>query len=271
MEVQSGANDIISAPYDGGSQARARLGDILALKQAVAEPFGPCGWSKCNGCGFFRRCWNLAEGRHDVALVPDVDQGLVTALRDAGVETIEQLLGRFNEERLAVFQRPFGTRVQKVGKKAKVILMQAKTLSTGEEALLGTPSISENPNYVMFDLEGLPPQLDEAEKIYLWGLQAFGTEPSEYRPAMADFGPDGDWHGWEGFLRNAEAIFEHYGNVPFVHWASYEKSRMKTYIDRYGDSSGVATRILDNLMDLHAQTKACIVLPLPSYSLKVVE
>jgi len=32
----------------------------------------------------------------------------------------------------------------------------------------------------MFDLEGLPPFLDELDRIYLWGVQVFGESPSEY-------------------------------------------------------------------------------------------
>jgi hypothetical protein len=41
----------------------------------------------------------------------------------------------------------------------------------------GLPLIEQGPNYVMFDLEGMPPQLDELEKIYLWGMQVFGERP----------------------------------------------------------------------------------------------
>ena len=43
------------------------------------------------------------------------------------------------------------------------------------------------------------------------------------------------------------------------------------YVKRYGDPNGVADRVLRNLLDLLPLTKKAIVLPLPSYSLKVVE
>jgi predicted RecB family nuclease len=43
------------------------------------------------------------------------------------------------------------------------------------------------------------------------------------------------------------------------------------YVKRYGDSAGIAARILQNLLDLFPITKASVILPLPSYSLKVVE
>jgi predicted RecB family nuclease len=43
------------------------------------------------------------------------------------------------------------------------------------------------------------------------------------------------------------------------------------YVQRYGDPNGIAARVFRNLLDLLPITKASVALPLPSYSLKVVE
>ena len=123
----------------------------------------------------------------------------------------------------------------------------------------------------MFDLEGLPPHLDELDKIYLWGLQVFGEKPSQYIPALAGFGEEGDRQGWESFLNRSEAIFSEYGDIPFVHWHHYERVRIDMYIGRHGDPNGTAARVRANLLDLLPITNKAIDLPLPSYSLKVVE
>lgn len=45
--------------------------------------------------------------------------------------------------------------------------------------------------------------------------------------AVSGFGPDGDRQSWEDFLQIAKGIFEQYGDIPFVHWASYEKTYLK--------------------------------------------
>jgi predicted RecB family nuclease len=142
---------------------------------------------------------------------------------------------------------------------------------SGETILLNEPLIPEHSNYAVFDLEGMPPHLDELEKIYLWGLQVFGENPGEYMATTAGFGPDGDRGGWFRFLDNAERIFDMHGDIPFLHWNHYEKGRVKLYIQRYGDPKGVAGRVLKNLLDLLPITKNSVVLPLPSYSLKVIE
>jgi len=203
--------------------------------------------------------------------VMGVDQGLARALREQGVETAENLLSRFYTDSLAGFKRPFGKKSQRVGTVSASILQAAQSMTSGEEIILAAPNIPDCPNYVMFDLEGLPPQLDELEKIYLWGLQIFGETPGEFHSSVAGFDPDGDQQGWEGFLKEASAIFEEYGDLPFVHWHHYERVHLDMYVSRFGDRDGIAARVRQNLLDLLPITKNSIVLPLPSYSLKVIE
>ena len=95
----------------------------------------------------------------------------------------------------------------------------------------------------MFDLEGMPPHLDELDKIYLWGAQVFGENPSEFKVALSGFGADGDREGWIGFLENAKQIFETYGDIPWVHWAPYEQTYLRRYVERFGDPEGIASRV----------------------------
>ena len=271
LQVHNGMGDIVDVDYDGGVTALASLEDILNYRQLSSEPYSPVGWSKCNGCGFYNYCWPRAEKNQDVAMVFNLDQGLAYALRDKGVSTINELLASFDEEELKEFRRPVGSRMQRVGKKAESILRMARAMVSGEEIILQVPPIPESRNYVMFDLEGLPPQLDETEKIYLWGMQIFGDKPSDYMAATAGFGEEGDREGWKDFLMKANSIYEKYGDIPFVHWHRYEKDNIRKYIRRFGDYDGVAERTLSNLLDLLPITRESIALPLPSYSLKVVE
>ena len=200
-----------------------------------------------------------------------VDQGLARKLRGDGIETAEQLVAGFDTLRLSQLKRPWGDREQRVGKKAGAILTYAEVLATGRERVIAPAAIPVNENYVMFDLEGMPPHLDELEKIYLWGMQVFGNRPGPFMGVTAGFGDGGDKEGWDKFLRAAAGIFAEYGDIPFVHWAPYEKTHVKQYVDRYGDPEGIAARVLRNLVDLLPITKNAIALPLPSYSLKVVE
>ena len=271
LQVYNGMNEIVGVADDSGVWALAVLENLLRLKRLDGEPYEPVGWSKCGGCGFNERCMDKAEEEESVALVPDVDQSLARTLRGVGVSTRKELLTKFDFVRLSELKRPYGRSDRRVGKTAERILQFAEALETKQEKILSVPAIPPFPSYVMFDLEGMPPHLDEIEKIYLWGLQVYGEKPSAFMPAVVGFGPDGDREGWLAFLSNAKKVFESCGDIPFVHWASYEKTKLNLYIDRYGDADGIADRVKANLLDLLTVARNSVVLPLPSFSLKVVE
>jgi predicted RecB family nuclease len=272
LEVHTGKGNIVDMPYDGGVAALAELVRILALKRLGAEPYEPVGWAKCAaGCGYYDHCWQQAEARQDVSLVMEVDQGLARKLHEDGIESAQQLVAGLDAQRLADLKRPWGDRQQKVGKKAEKILVYAGVLTSGKERMLGPVAIPAHDNYVMFDLEGMPPHLDDLEKIYLWGMRVYGKLPSAFMGVTAGFGTNGDQEGWAAFLDAAKKLFAVYGDIPFVHWHHYEKTHINQYIDRYGDPDGTAARVLRNLLDLLPIIKNAVALPLPSYSLKVVE
>lgn len=271
LEVFSGSGSIEPVDYDGGVTALAELTEMLGYMQSESEPFSPVGWTKCSDCGYKPHCWPRAEEGRDVALVTGVDQGLARALRAEGISSYDEFLDKYDEATLSEFRRPWGRGFQKVGKRARPILRMAVSIASGKELMFATPDIPQSSNYVMFDLEGLPPHLDEIEKIYLWGMQVFGDNPADYLPAVSGFNEKGDQEGWNKFLENAASIFSEYGDIPFVHWHHYEKTKLNMYVERFGDSQGVAERVLNNLLDLLPITQQSVALPLPSYSLKVVE
>lgn len=270
LQVFSGMKETVPVSHDCAAALDA-LERLVAIKQSKDQAYEPVGWSKCSPCGYNERCWNQAEATGDVALIPDVDQNLARTLNNMGVRTRKQLLSRFDFMTLSELKRPFGNREQRVGCRAERILRFADAMERREEKVLALPAIPSLPNFVMLDLEGLPPSLDELERIYLWGVQVFGEKPSEFMAGVSGFGRDGDREGWLAFLQNAKTIFELYGETRFVHWSSYEKTYLRKYIDRYGDPDRIAARVLANLLDLFTITRDSVILPVPSYSLKVVE
>lgn len=271
LQVHCGTGEIVAVHYDSGKSALQELERLLALKQLAAEPYEPVGWSKCIGCGFTDRCWSQAEKSADVALVYCVDQNLARTLHRQCIRTRKELLANFDAVSLSELKRPYGSREQRVGKAAERILRFADAMERKQETVLAVPAIPLHNDFVMFDLEGMPPHLDELDRIYLWGMQVFGEKPSEFKFALSGCGVDGDEECWLEFLANAKQIFETYGDIPFVHWAPYEQTYLRRYVERFGDSEGTACRVEANLLDLLTVTRDSLVLPLPSFSLKVVE
>jgi predicted RecB family nuclease len=267
----SGTGDIVEIPYDGGEGALELLSTISGVWGPAREPYTSVGWSKCNGCGYFERCWHRAVSARNVALLPSVEQGLAAHLREQGIVTFDQLLDAYSEKTLAEAKYVRGKQQRKVGKAAAAIIREATALRRNEAQVFGAVALPVEANYVMFDVEGLPPHLDETDKVYLWGLQVFGERATEYLPAVAGFEEDGDREGWEQFLHNCGKLLADCGDIPFVHWYHYEKDKVSKYLERHGDRDGVAARVQNLLLDLHPAAKNAVVLPDYSYSLKVVE
>lgn len=271
MEAVLGDNSLLDVTKMEAVQPGEILTKVVSIAEEKKAPYSPVGWSKCMGCGYKNICWDMAVKNSDVALVYGVDQGLARFFWENGITKIGQLLDNYDEASLARVNRPWGEGVQKVGKKATKILMQAQAMKEKRNILIKKVNLPSYDNYVMFDLEGVPPYIDDLEKIYLWGIQVFGEKRTPYLPALAPIEEEGDYKGWENFLKNSRKIFKAYGDIPFIHWAPYEKIKIKLYLQRYGDSGGIAERVLKNLVDLCALVKKSLILAEPSYSLKVVE
>lgn len=273
LEAYLGNRTIVSTPYRGAESAVKEIARIRELSLREEEPYDPVGWTKCSACAFRERCWSIAEKAHDVSVIYRVDRGTARALRDKGITTYDQLLERMDVKGLAKLKRPWGPRTQRVGGQAVRILAQARALAEGRVVRLGGFVLPRAASLVMFDLEGIPPQYEELDKVYLWGAQVYGAGGpiGPYTPAVAGFGADGDRAGWERFLSNAREIMKERGQVPFIHWHDYEKNKLKEYIARYGDPDGTAARVLDACFDLLTVVRDSLALPVPSYSLKAIE
>ncbi|MQG77132.1 MAG: TM0106 family RecB-like putative nuclease [SAR202 cluster bacterium] len=272
LQLLLGDSTVAMLPDDDGASAMNALSEVLQLGALPEEPYEPVGWSKCSDCAYKKRCWDRAIKDQDVAILPGVDQGFARYLREEKVDTVTQLLERYDVSTLAAAQRPWGQRMQKVGAKlAESVMAHARARITGEVQHLSPPQFPESPNYIVFDIEGMPGYLDDDEQAYLWGTQLYGEDGGDFTPALAGFHEGGDREGWFEFLDNCQAVFAAHGDLPILHWGSYEKTKINQYLDRYGDKRGIALRIRENLVDLLPITQHSFALPDPSYTLKLVE
>ncbi len=273
LQVLDSDDEIINLNYGQVeiNSLRKTLSIIAECKNSKSEPYSCVGWSKCNLCPFKDHCWDRALRAKEIGIVLGIDQGLAEECHKLEVETLSDFLKYFDIKKLSELKRPWGKGYRKVGKKAKNIIASAKAIQSNKAIVLDKADIPDSENYVMFDLEGLPPHINGDEQVYLWGMQVFGDKPGDFMSGIAGFGEDGDLKGWTMFLKLAEFIFKEYGDIPWMHWASYEKTKIKLYIERYDDKNGIGQRVLNNLFDLLPVIKNSVALPLSSYSLKVIE
>ena len=265
LHIHDGKGEIQTVVYREAEDVFEELELFTRLAGLDGEPYEQVGLSKCGECGFKAHCWPQAKQAGDIGLLPSVDKRNGPQLRAAGIDSVNAI---------AADGGVSGFVTGKILEEAQAVLT-GKAVRRGEPD--GTPvpidpAIASDDNYVMFDLEGVPPDLDQGQAVYLWGMQVFGKDPGPFLPVVAGFGDDGDREGWLAFLSAARSILNAHPGIRWVHWHHYEKSLINAYIKRYGDDSeGTAAEVIDALLDLFPITKKALALPIPGYSLKLVE
>jgi predicted RecB family nuclease len=271
LEVHTGKGEIVPIDYIGAEAVLAELRRHRVLRAGDPAAYEPVGLSKCGGCGYEDRCWDEAIVARDVSLLPPVDQKKARTLHARGITSIDQIPpaidGPDSTYRDLFWQ---GKKSPRVTDTAARLRRFAEAFLAGKSVVIEPPDLPDPARCVFLDLEGLPPYLDELEKIYLWGIKDYRGEKARFLPALADFGPAGDRAGWERFLAAASNLLAATPDLRFVHWGGYEKTAIERYRDRYGDSE-IVDRLLAALVDLLAVTRASIVLPIAGYGLKRVE
>ena len=276
LRVYNGAGGQDEVAFDDGGSALDELARVIAIRELTEAPEAIVGWTHCGGCGYKPVCWPVAEQEKALGVVIDIDRRLAPKLMAEGIASYPEV-AELTPEDLAAIKAKSGADVDG----SRRIIENVEALIAGKPARRRDgsgqdvpidPAVSADANYVMFDIEGLPPQLNEQEKIYLWGLQVFGENQGEFQACLAGFGDGGDEEGWREFLRQSRAILDEHPGIRFVHWHHYDRRMVEAYLDRYGDDAhATGAEVVASLLDLHPIVKGALAVPAPSYSLKVIE
>lgn len=272
LEVLAGDGSVYEIPYEGQESVTPLIERVAHLKSTSREPRCDVKWSHRSSCPYFEHCWTQAVGRMQVSTVPGLTRSAVGVLRGQGVESIPDLLEQHDVQSLAEVVVPRGDKRQRIGRRSEAIIRSAVSLRDRETIVHGPLDLPAADSVVLLDLEGTPTLGGHAGYIYLWGTAVHGRHPLPYDAAFALGGGEiNDGEGWDRFLDRASRIMTEHGDVPWIHWASYERTQIRAYIQRFGDPEGVGGRVLDLLVDLLQIVKRSVTFPVHSYSLKAVE
>jgi predicted RecB family nuclease len=271
--------------YDGGEGALQQLRRILEIKALPEEPWEQVGNSKCSECSYNApHCKKWGLETKNLGLIPEIDAGegkLGPRLVEEGFTSYDAIYERFAEdvEGLAQIKSQKATieparRVMENVESWVAGIPIRRRDADGEVKSMDT-RVTDHDRYVMFDLEGVPPDLDnERTKIYLWGMQVFGFDDhrGEFEYALARSGDDCDKNAWFEFLEISRKLLDENPGILFAHWHDYERQRIEEYLGKYGDDKHeTAEGVLAALLDLLPIAKDQVAVPLIGYSLKFVE
>lgn len=272
IEIGNSTGQILTIPYPEKNAIEDLLEHLLNLRKSEELPYHPVSWTKCQSCDFREYCWQVARQGEDIALIPTLESALILALRESGILTVPALLEQHTPESLASFEWKEGHSPRPIGaEKAQTMLYMAESLITKRPILTKVPDLPDTRHWIMFDVEGVPARPGQPEKVYLWGMYLMGDESRNLQQISPALNRQADRDNWFAFLDSAQKIFDTYGDVPFIHWGSFEPYCIKLYAQRFGDRRGTSKRIQKNLLDFFTVLKQSVIVPLPSYSLKVIE
>ena len=148
--------------------------------------------------------------------------------------------------------------------------MQAKAHLTGDVYQTNPVELPEG-HWVHFDIEDNPLTASGDKHVYLWGFLAppFGKSDFEYVWTNKE---EDDEKGWLAFLVQIEQYRSQYSDLVLAHFASHERSTIRSYAKRYGmeENETVLYLLGDDspLFDMQKPVLESLVLPLQGYGLK---
>jgi uncharacterized protein len=161
--------------------------------------------------------------------------------------------------------------VKGLGRSGALLVHEARAFVTGEPQWIAPPAMPPGRPCVWFDLEADTDDETHGVHVYLWGF-AVETEagPPAHQAVLSGDGDDRDADAWRRFLAAAGEVLARWPEALWVHYATFERTWVKKYAERWGDPDGIAARLLDRLHDLHSEVTKSVRLPLRSYGIKHV-
>jgi len=199
-----------------------------------------------------KACLRLAQERHDIALLFNVDVKKLRSLRDLGVRTVED----------AAELDPLSLEGQAPGltlKALQAIQRQARSLKD-QLVVIREPFIDPTEGLeIHFDIESHPP----TDTDYLYGFWMDGR----YISFVAEQ-PEDEHRMWRAFLAWLSTLPEEY---TVYHYANYELSRLPILAGRYGDlGHPLLEKFRSRMVDVKEIVRDHVVFPLHFYSLKAI-
>lgn len=286
MHVWLGNDEVVSCSVDDVlPKLRQVRADILA--QIAAGPMVPTPlWgdkrSSCGTCGWSHVC---AEGRdidRDLSLVAGMRGDQRGKLRDAGIQTLEQLAAAPDS------QCPHTLGFESFDRlRAQAVLQARQDASRSDLADTGAVT-SEHFSHVglrllppasqgdvWFDMEGDPFAEQGQGLEYLFGYTTIdqrGEDDPDFTPIWGH-SPDAEKAAFEKFVDAMQERIRRWPDMHIYHYANYERAALSRLAGRYGTRE----RVIDDwlrcgrLVDLMKVFKGSFRVSQRSYSIKKLE
>lgn len=263
LEITTGRYESLPVEPMPDKRYRALRAHAQGILDGGLEPNLLRAHSDCESCPYYLHCWKQAEEQGRLEVVRGLRRNLLPALTRIGIHTVADLAA-IDVDRLREIPSFLET--------APSVIAAATAARDRAPVWVNVPQLPAGRPLVWLDLEAASEGEGSDTIIYLWGV---AIDQGEFEPhaemIWGDLVPGGDVAGWRRFLARALEILTTHPDAVWVHYASFEKTWIRRYVERHGDPDGIAERVLARTFDLLEEAlEPCVHLPLRSYSIKHV-
>jgi uncharacterized protein len=262
LEIVGGRGEVLEVQRVDETVYRGAVARARRLIGDGPEPDTLLSHSVCEGCGFYEHCWTRAEDEHRLQILPSVYRTHLARLASLGIRTLDDLAARDPQEL---------ERVSGIGRCGPPMVAEARAFLTHGPVWLGSPRLPSTRPRVWFDLEADTTDADHGVHVYLWGLAVDHGDDLAPEMIFSCGGEDRDADVWARFVTQATAWLDRYPQARWVHYANYERTWVKKYVERHGAPAGFEARLMRAMFDLHGEVIVpCLRLPLRAQGIKHV-
>ncbi|KAI9132647.1 TM0106 family RecB-like putative nuclease [Acaryochloris sp. CCMEE 5410] len=236
--------------------------ELVEIIQTQHEPEVFIVSNRCSLCGWLSHCYQIAQQDQHLSLLPGVTPSRYPILQAHNLATVEDL-AIANPTQLAEVTG-FGREVaNKLICQAQAFAKQAPVVFAASEVSAIATQISPAPIELYFDIEAEP----SLNLAYLHGVLVVDRENQTeiFYPLLADQ-PHQEEQAWQQFLDLVLA----YPQAPIYHFCAYEVQTVERLAALYGNPDTIIQPLLERFIDLHAHVTHTVVLPVESYTLKLI-
>jgi predicted RecB family nuclease len=238
---------------------RTELLQILLDRQ---EPEVFIARNRCSMCVWFDHCYAIAQSSNHLSLLPGVTPTRYPVLQAHQLATAEILA---DTDPLHLHAKTgLGREISsKLVSQAQSFVYQQPVLLESARDFKAFDTLPTAPIELYFDIEAEP----GLDLVYLHGILVVDrvNHRQEFYPFLAKQ-PDEEMQAW----RDLVLLFERYPDAPIFHFCAYEVQTVSRLARLYGAPNGFVQSLQPRFFDLHEWVTRTVVLPIESYTLKLI-
>lgn len=243
-------------------QMEALRDELLQMLLYRQEPEVFIARNRCSMCVWFDHCYAIAQSQNHLSLLPGVTPTRYPVLQAQNLATAE-ILAETDPIHLHA-KTGLGHEISsKLVSQAQAFVYQQPVLLTSARAFNNFDALPTAAVELYFDIEAEP----GLDLVYLHGVLIVDRQQNhqQFYPFLAKQ-PDEEQQAWQDLV----ALFQRYPDAPIFHFCAYEVQTVSRLARLYGAPDGFIQSMLPRFFDLHEWVTRTAVLPIESYTLKLI-